>query len=206
METEYIYDVSDPATYAAGPLDDPNRAFGFGTVEGAMNAKVYRIGVFVPVLGIGGLLFFAYIALYWSGVIAWKISPRMKELSFEDDPGLVCIAVLLCAGCLLLVWTVRLKVTLDETEISYRGVMRSVRMRWADITRVNNHLRGGSIHLWANQRHLQIPTMFFPQSDLWVTIGERVKQNSPDAVIDESPVQSWPQKRKGCPTPRDEEA
>ena len=170
-----------------------------------MNAKVYRIGVPFAVIGIVGLISCCYIILYTAGLVPWRIFQIDEDLM--GDPDVIRWGAIANVGCLLLVWQVRLKVTLDETGILYRGMLRSVYMRWADITRVDIRLRSTSMHLWANQRHLEIITVHLsPSSDLKDTIVEYVQQNSPDAVVDRSPIPFWPQKRKGRPTPRDEEA
>ena len=156
-----------------------------------MNQKDYRIVTFVPVVGIGGSLFFTYVILHAIGVVPWKVFPRMKDFNPVDDPGAIPLFVLLGVGCLFLVWTLLLKVTVDETGIWYRGLLCSVRLRWADIIRVNNHPRGSSIHLWTERKHLAISTMFLHQSDLRSTIAEQVKQNSADALVDASPLPFW---------------
>ncbi len=160
-----------------------------------MSHKEYKVTISLPLFGIGGVVFFTYVILYTADVVPWKVFPRMKDISIADDNGEFGLLVFFDVVCLFLIWAGRLKVTLDETGIMYKGVLHSLHMRWTDITRANVDPRGRTIELWTKRKHLSIPTMIFTQSDLRTTIIDCLKNNSPDVEISESPLPFWPRRR-----------
>jgi len=167
-----------------------------------MGMKTYRISALVPVFGVVGALFFAYMLLYSVGVITWKMFPRMQDLSAADDPEVLCLFAVVGVGCIFSIWIGRVRVTSDDTGIVYVGPVRSVKVRWADITRVLDHRGGPYFHVWTEDKHVAIWSLSSMDSEMRASIIARVKEHTPTALIEEGRPEFWPRRQKGWPRSR----
>lgn len=130
-----------------------------------MDQETYKINPLLPIVGVVGFVFWTYLWLYNIGVTSWKPFPWSKDPYLFGTWGEIVFLVLLHAGSLMLIWTIRLKVTFDRTGVWYKGLVRSFCMRWEDIVLVNVYHRGTTVHLWTKQRHLEIPIIYMRQGD-----------------------------------------
>jgi len=156
-----------------------------------MLEKEYKITGPVPWFGLGCLLLLGYLTMFWGGCVSWKLSPWMKELSFSEDPVLLWIVAILGLGCVLLVWSSRLKVKVATTGIEYRGFVGSTVIKWSDVKRLSTDSRGSTIHLWIDGRHLSISTMFGRCRELPDLIVAKAAESGVKITPDENPIPFW---------------
>jgi len=150
-----------------------------------MQSRHYRVVLLIPMLGLCGIVFWAYVVLYSAGLIEWRLFSKVESFNLTDRATLLLHALFFVAGGFLLALR-RVKADVTDDGIRYHGIMRSRYIRWRDVTKIAGGACANAVDLWSGDEHISLPEMFSRQAQLRDTVFERVRENSRQAEVDET--------------------
>lgn len=169
-------------------------------------ASVYGIHRVLPWCGVAGLLFWLYVILYATEVIDWVLFSKVSDFRMRiTDGGTIVFFSVMVGMCVAVVFSARIKVTVDTDSVVYRGCFRTVRLLWRDVTRMTYSPQGVDICLWAKQDYVRFGQYLPRGRDLLGTVKERVSANAPGAEIVQAQPRFLPRWRKPERRPGGEE-
>ena len=148
----------------------------------ARDVHTYRILLVVPCIGIVGLLFLSYVGLYGTGIIDWKLCPKVDDFRPIDRHGPGYLAILGAMNVYLLS-SLCIKVTVTTSGLEYRRWLRPARLLWRDVTRMTYSPHGVDICLWTKRDYVRFGQYLSRGCELLDTVKERVSANAPGAEI-----------------------
>ena len=157
--------------------------------------KTYRILLVVPCIGVVGLMFLSYVALYGAGIIDWKLFPKVDDFRPIDRHGPGYLAISGAMG-LYLLSSLCIKVTVTTSGLQYRRWFRTVRLLWSDVTRMTYSPQGVDICLWTKRDYVRFGEYLSRGRGLLSAVKERVSANAPDAEIVQAQPRFLPQWRR----------
>jgi len=113
-----------------------------GRVAGVGESPVglYRIHVLIPIIGIAGIICTILLVMRAMESLATGVHLEARAADvFRYD--ILPTTVALGGPSLMLLWMVRLRAVLSESEIVYRGFFRSIRIPWSSIFEVHSRAK-----------------------------------------------------------------
>ena len=160
-------------------------------------SSVYGIHPALPWCGVAGLLFWLYVILYATEVIDWILFSKVSDFRMRiGEIGSIVFMLLMVCMCVAVVFSARIKVTLDTDGVVYRGCFRTVRLLWRDVTRMTYAPQGVDICLWAKQDYVRFGQFLSRGREVLAAAKERVSANAPDAEIVQAQPRFLPRRRK----------
>lgn len=114
----------------------------------------YRMHRGIPIFGLLTLLALPYIFLTESGVLPWLFVPRNDKILEEPD-GIIFVGFLFLGGLFLLAMG-RMKGSLSEEGIFYRGILFATHIRWKDITHIRHAKKSIDIWICVNEKWVRL--------------------------------------------------
>jgi hypothetical protein len=136
----------------------------------------------MPALGFAGIAMAGYVFLYSTGVIDFKLTSKVDAFDVQDVRAWIFLALWL-AGSVFLVIFGHTRVDITDEGIHYRGVVRSIYIRWSEVTCLHPRGPRNSVRLRSDNRVIELD-WFNHQEELSDTIFEHVRENAPNADID----------------------
>ncbi len=158
-------------------FDDASAAITDGQTE------TYGFSAMPAVLGILGALFWLYVLCYNAGWVDGALFPKVGEFSLEKT-GMRAFLWLAFGFSGVLVATARLRLKLSEDGLTYRGLVRTVRMKWPELERVRYSRRLQRLSVRTSRARVCIPEGFSRKSK--AAILREVRAKAPNAVIEET--------------------
>lgn len=151
----------------------------------------------LPLCGVAGLLAWLYVILYATKAIDWELFSKVSEYRLRiAETGTIVFLLLMVGMCVSVVFTARIKVTVDMDGVVYRGCLRTVRLLWRDVTRMTYSPQGVDICLWTKRDYVRFGQYLSGGRELVGTVKERVSANAPGAEIVQAQPRFLPQWRK----------
>ena len=151
-----------------------------------METKTYRIHFAFPALCLLGIVCWGYTLLYYLGLVPWMVVARVGEFDLREM-GLPVFLVFVVAPCVLGLATVRLRASLGPEGISYRGILRSGRISWKEITLIVIPRRAFDVYIYVDDRRINLTTwMRARKGDLKNDIVTFARRYAPNAVVAET--------------------
>lgn len=149
-----------------------------------MPRAIFRLGRKFTVVGVAGILFATYLALYSTGVVKWRAFPKADDFGSDPMATWGYFAFLWLGGTVLLWGAYRIRVSLTDTEVEYRGAFTTTRIGWGEMQGIKVRANQGDIDIWSTHRHIQIrPRWFADAAALKQQIIEHARQHCPQTPI-----------------------
>ena len=161
----------------------------------APDVKTYRILPVVPSIGVVGLLFLTYVALYGAAIIDWKLFPKVEGFRPLDRAAIGYIVISGAMGVFLLS-SLCIKVTVTTRGLQYKRWFRPLCLLWCDVTRMTHSPQGIDICLWTGRNYVRFGQFLSRGRELLETVKERVSTKAPGAHIVQAQPRFLPQVRK----------
>ena len=163
----------------------------------ATEASVYGIHSALPLCGVAVFLFWPYVILYATEVIDWVLFSKVSDFRMRiEETGTIVFFSVMFGMCVTVVFSARIKLTVDTDGIVYRGCFRTVRLLWRDVTRMTYSQQGVDICVWTKRDYVRFGQYLPRGRELLRTVKERVSANAPDAEIVQAQPRFLPQLRK----------
>ena len=160
-------------------------------------ASVYGIHPGLPWCGVACLLFWLYVILYATEVIDWVLFSKVSDFRMRiEETGTIVFFSVMVGMCVAVVFSARIKITVDTDGVVYRGCFRTVRLLWCDVTRMTYSPQGVDICLWTKRDYVRFGEYLSRGRELLGTVRERVSLNAPGAQIVQARPRFLPQRRK----------
>ena len=160
-------------------------------------ASVHGIHPALPWCGVTALLCWLYVILYATKAIDWMPFSKVSDIRLRiEETGTIVFLSLMVGMCVAVVFTARIKVTVDTDGLVYRRWFRTVRLLWRDVTRLTYAPQGVDICLWTKRDYVRFGQYLSRARELLSAVKERVSANAPDAEIVQAQPRFLPQWRK----------